>query len=455
MNNNNNNMNNKTPSRFLKTDILYDDLKSIDYCYVSTHDYCCIIIKKLTEFIENKTQIPEKLIERFFKVIVKAIECWSLNYDTNLERLTYIFKNVNMTNNLICSLFYTHNFEAIHIFLQNNENMNIELLKNILNILSYDNDDDMENSFDILINNIIKDNDINKINIIFEYAIKNKSIYIINKILDTKYKPSEKDFIKLLTFLKINNEPKEIIKKCVLNGIEIKKDFIHQYIENILYNNYNYTYVDNGSFYDIFTYLYDNGSTYINIYEILKCHIKINKTVINNVVNYFIDNTTKITREDFILLCKEGIHVSNIKKIQEFFDDNEIQILIFEKNLTYPIKITYNLEILRNECKKKNNLKQIQKILSDKTNIIKPDVICLENACGISNNNAVIKLLHETYNIPFNDNCIVNYAYTLKQHRLLRYILEKFKLNNKINNVNINNVNINDDNINNENIIDF
>ena len=112
-----------------------------------------------------------------------------------------------------------------------------------------------------------------------------------------------------------------------------------------------------------------------------------------------------------------------------------------KKNLPYPIKIVFNLDILHNECKKKNNIKQIQKILSDK---IIPDQICLENACIIPNNTLVIKLLHETYNIPFNDNCIINFANTLKQNQLLRYILGKFK-NNKLTNNKVNDFDSDDD----------
>jgi hypothetical protein len=432
-------MTNKLPSRLAKTNILNDNIKTVDYCYVSTHDYCNILISTLTNLIDEKKPIPEKLVERFFKVIVTSIECWSLNYDINIKRLKYIFDNVKMTDNILRSLFLTENFEAIQIFLDHNENMNAALLQNIMNIfanININKNINIGNSLDMLIENIIKHNDSNKIKIIFDYAMEVNSIYIINKILDSKYKPTDEDFINLLISVRNKDEPIELIKKCILNGIEIKKEHIQIYIQHIITSYYNAD-----SFYNIFTYLYDNGSTYVSIYDILKCYAKISTVNLHNAINYLIDNINTITREDFILLCKEGVFVKNTKKIQQYFDDKEIQTIIFEKNLSYPIKITFNLNILRNECKKRNNIKQIQKILSDK---IIPDEICLENACIISNNTQVIKLLHETYKIPFNDNCIINFAHTMKQNQLLRYILGKFK-NNKLTNINVNDFDSDDD----------
>jgi hypothetical protein len=428
-------MTNKLPSRLAKTNILDDSIKSVDYCYVSTHDYCNLLINTLRNLIDEKKPIPEKLVERFFKVNITSIECWSLNYDINIKRLKYILENVKLTDNILHSLFLTENFEAIQIFLDHNENMDAVLLQNIMNIFANKNIN-IGNSLDMLIENIIKHNDSNKIKIIFDYAMKVNSIYIINKILDSKYKPTDKDFINLLISVRNKDEPIELIKKCILNGIEIKKEDIQIYIQHIITSYYN-----SDSFYNIFTYLYDNGSTYVSISDILKCYAKICMGELHKTINYLIDNTDNIPREDFILLCKEGVFVKNTKKVQQYFDDKEIQTIIFEKNLPYPIKIVFNLDILHNECKKKNNIKQIQKILSDK---IIPDQICLENACIIPNNTLVIKLLHETYNIPFNDNCIINFANTLKQNQLLRYILGKFK-NNKLTNNKVNDFDSDDD----------
>ena len=427
-------MTNKLPSRLAKTNILDDPIKTFDYCYVSTHDYCNILINTLRNLIDEKKPIPEKLVERFFKVIVTSIECWSLNYDINIKRLKYIFDNVKMTDNILRSLFLTENFEAIQIFLDHNENMNAALLQDIMNIFANKNIN-IGNSLDMLIENIIKHNDSNKIKIIFDYAMEVNSIYIINKILDSKYKPTDEDFINLLISVRNKDEPIELIKKCILNGIEIKKEHIQIYIQHIITSYYN-----SDSFYNIFTYLYDNGSTYVSISDILKCYAKIFTVELHKTINYLIDNINTITREDFILLCKEGVFVKNTKKVQQYFDDKEVQTIIFEKNLSYPIKITFNLNILRNECKKRNNIKQIQKILSDK---IIPDEICLENACIIPNNTQVIKLLHETYKIPFNDNCIINFAHTMKQNQLLRYILGKFK-NNKLTDNKLLDINVND-----------
>ena len=55
---------------------------------------------------------------------------------------------------------------------------------------------------------------------------------------------------------------------------------------------------------------------------------------LHKTINYLIDNTDNIPREDFILLCKEGVFVKNTKKVQQYFDDKEIQTIIFEKKFT-------------------------------------------------------------------------------------------------------------------------
>ena len=116
--------------------------------------------------------------------------------------------------------------------------MDAVLLQNIMNIFANKNIN-IGNSLDMLIENIIKHNDSNKIKIIFDYAMKVNSIYIINKILDSKYKPTDKDFINLLISVRNKDEPIELIKKCILNGIEIKKEDIQIYIQHIITSYYN------------------------------------------------------------------------------------------------------------------------------------------------------------------------------------------------------------------------
>ena len=64
-------------NRLRNINICDDNITTQDYCYISKHDYCNILLPKIYEYIDCKKNIPEKLIERFFKVIGHSIECWS------------------------------------------------------------------------------------------------------------------------------------------------------------------------------------------------------------------------------------------------------------------------------------------------------------------------------------------------------------------------------------------
>ena len=420
------------PYRFKYLNILTDDIKTVDYCYVSTHDYCNIILKTLTEFIDSDKEIPEKLIQRFFRVIGGAIECWSLNYDINIIKSKYIIEHVELNNNLLKELFRTNNNELIQIYLQSHV-MTYELLIQLLDIikcLHIGNDIIL----DIIFNHAIKINDKKVLDTLFNHVINIKNIDYINKLLDSKFKPSNESFIVLLSYLIFMDDPIDTIKKCVLNGIKIEKEFLKVYVLFIIQNNdQNSIYIKKCKFNEICLYLYENGANEVVITDIIKSTNLLGKINIDLTINNLIDSSYDITKNDFLELCKQKFIIKNIKKIQKYFDDTEIQAAIIDSNLNYPIKINYTIEILRNECKKKNNISKIKQISKN----IKPDQECLENACYVSNNNSVIKYLHEDCKIIFNDKCILNFALTLKQNQLLRYVLTKHCSDgNKNNNLN-------------------
>ena len=415
-------------NRLRNINICDDNITTQDYCYISKHDYCNILLPKIYEYIDCKKNIPEKLIERFFKVIGHSIECWSLNYNQNLKIVEHIINNYKLTDGILIDLILRSNSEIQHLFFEKYKYIDKKLFNHIINILNYYND--IGNLYDILIEYSIKVYDEDNINILFDYGNKRKDINVLNKLLDSKFKPPVNKFFVLIGYLKKKDDPINIIKKCVLNGIQIKKNFIDLYVDYICKNVNYYERID--SFYDIIIYFYDNGATDINIFNILNCIDKIDKKIIENTINYIIENNYDVTKKDFLLLCKHNIQVKNIKKIQNYLDDTDIQALIFNSDLTYPVKIKFTLDILKTECKKKNNLKKIQQVCKS----IIPDELCLEYACSVPNNNTVIKYLHEIHKIPFNDICIINFASTVKQNQLLRYILTKYK---KDNNIDINN----------------
>ena len=430
------NSQNVLPVRFKQIDICTDNINSIDYCYTSKHDYCIIIIQKIKEFIKLKKNIPEKLIERYIKVIGNAIECWSLNYIENIKIAEYIFDNYDFNEIILRSLFLTENSEMIIIFFEKKINKNS--IQPILDII-YKYNINIGNLFDILCDKIINIYNQNDIEKLFDYAVKIKNINLINKLLDSKFKPSNDSFINLISKINLEcDEPINIIKKCIFNGIKIEKNFIQLYVNCIQLN---FDYYDRiSSFYDIITYLYDNGAD-IKLHDIITCKEIVLQYVFNNTINYISNSDYNITKDDFLLLCKKKIQIKDYKKIKDYFDDKDIQFAIFESGLNYPIKINFTLDILRIECKKRNNFKQIQEICKT----IKPDIKCLEYACVVPNNTNVIKFLHEKHKIPFNELCIINFASIVKQNLLLRYIVNKYKKDNNIDVIVTTNINHNSD----------
>ena len=119
----------------------------------------------------------------------------------------------------------------------------------------------------------------------------------------------------------------------------------------LLYNKYN-----NSNFNEICIYLYENGANDIDINDIIKTINVITKYYVSETINNLINISNDISKNDFLLLCTHNIIIKNIKIIKKYLDDVEIQKVIFNNNLNYPININYTIEILRNECKKKNNI---------------------------------------------------------------------------------------------------
>ena len=269
-----------------------------------------IMLDKINEYINSKQNITEKLIEQFFKENANSIESWSLNYNQNFKIAEYVINNYKLTNYSI-DLILLSNSEIQCLFFEKYKYINHEIFSHIINILNRSND--VGNLYNILVNYVITVYNEDNMNILFDYIIKCRDIKIIHNFLNSKVKPSINNFFVLICYLKIKDDPIDIIKKCVLNGIQIQKNFINLYTDYIskIVNYYD----RNDSFYDIVTYFYDNGATDVNIYNILlNCMNKINQKIIENTINYIIENNYDITKQIFLLLCKNNIQVKNLKK---------------------------------------------------------------------------------------------------------------------------------------------
>ena len=413
----------KLPTRLKSTNILLDDIKAVDYCHVSSHDYCKHILCLLTYYIDQEgIPIPEKLLERYFKVICQSIECWSLNYDININRTMYIFENCDLTENIINKILDVNNSETFTMFI-NNYNITDIILDKILEKNIFYNI-----TYDYIIKNNSKYNYTNKL---IDYITKNNDLDTINKLLDNKMIINNEQFLKIIT---MNLCDLDLIKKCIINGGKIEKNTLKLYIDEYLKNQknqkntygYNHYYTKKNipqKYEEIFIFLFENGSTNINLIDLKQIKYYIGANEFNNILNNFIENDMILSTEDFIDICNMKIKINNIKKINHFFKDENVINAVYNNNLKYPVEIKYTYEMLKNEVLK-NNLPKVKEIIKT----IKPTQELLELACS-TQSLSMIKYLHEVCELKFNEKCILNHTVNIRHSTLLNYL--KNQLNKK------------------------
>jgi hypothetical protein len=395
------------PVKIKNIDVLNDPIKVTEYC-TTTHEYCTYITHLISDDVNNNNNIPEFLIKRYINLVCDQMLCWSLNYDKHLKNIKYILENINFDNIIVKNI--NNNNELINLFVLTMKDINLQFIKDISK---------NQEIFTTLVENFINTNQ--HIDDIFEYAINKRYDKTLNLLLDNKFKvDTEERFFKILKYFNPNNNIIQIIKKCIANGFNITKDTV-----KILVNTKeNYTYYQQGLD-KVIIFLYDNGSTNVTINE-LCLFFPHNEQYLTNVINHLIDNNFQINQNEFLKLCENKIKINNITKIKQFFDNKDIKNAIYNNRIDYPIKFEFTIEMLRNECRS-GDLARVKNILKT----VNPDVSCLEYAC-LGTNNSVIKLLHETYNIKFSDQCIIN---TIRQqaqryNRLMRYVNERYTLKN-------------------------
>lgn len=404
-------------------------LNPMDKCNVINHEYCTELRIHMLNLIENSINdlICDNLIKRFLK-IMQEIECWSLEYDKNIQILLYICFNYKLSFELKKNLRCNQNSEILQIYFTNIDLNNIpdEEINNIFLLNNYNSGVIRE----IIVNYFSKNNKFTKK--IFDIIINTNCFEYLNKILDTKIDISYDDFLlivaKLSTYyhydiIKDDINFKNLINKLIFSGGIIKKstmnDIFNKLIELEIKNlksindknqNQNYHYF-NGCFYEFIEYLIQNNCeiidfNYIKIF-LEKYNYKYVYSIrdIGKLINLLFDAGMKLTKQDIIYLINLDIRIINYSKLDFPINCDEIAFAQTKtrKNI-YKIKEKYNLEILRNYCKtyiKPNKLKDI-------CESVKPDIVCLENACELRNNNTIIRYLCDNFDLKINNKCIIN-----------------------------------------------
>lgn len=400
------------PVKIKNIDVLNDPIKVTEYC-TTTHEYCTYITYLISDYVDTKKEIPEYLIKRYINLVCDQMLCWSLNYDKHLKNLKYILENVNFDKTIIKQV--NNNNELIYIYVSTIKDINLQFIKDISK---------NQEIFTTLAERFINSNQ--NIDEIFEYVITKKYEKTLNLLLDNKFKvDSELTFFKIITSFNNSDNIVEIIKKSIANGLNITKDTVKTLIHTKEKYNYYQQNLDK-----IFIFLYDNGSTNFTITE-LCLFFNHNEQYLSNIVNHIIDNNYNITESEFLLLCEKKIKIFNISKIKHFLDIPKIKNAIYYSRINYPVEFEFNIEILQKECQG-GDLAKVKNILKT----VKPDTSCLEYAC-LGGCNNIIKLLHETYNIKFTEQCILNTVQLQSQryNRVLTYAKNNYFLKHPLQNV--------------------
>lgn len=406
-------------------------LTPVDKCDCNTHIYCnqlrdYILYHMINNTNDNIKTLNENLIRRYLK-IMEEIECWSLEYDLNINIIKYIFLKFNFTLDMKKSLFTNQNPEIIQLYF------------NTINLNDITNEE-LENIFTSNIYNstIIKDTVINNINFsntsyvkkIFTILVNTDNFILINKLLDNKIDITYDEFLtiiaKLCTYFNHSNfmgdvDFKKFMNKLILSGGTIKKstmiDIFNKIIEiRLKHNNvikWNFYYF-HYYFCEFIQYLIDNNCDIITFPEI-KFFIDLYKSLpytsyysldtIGNIINLLFDSGMKLKKDDVTYLIEFGIAIKSYSKLDFPIDCDEIGLAQTKyKKKLYKIKERYDIGYLRNFC---NTNMRLDK-LKDLCKTVTPDIICLENACRLRHNENIIRYLCDNFNLQITDKCIIS-----------------------------------------------
>ena len=368
------------------------------------------LLKISERFAINATQLSLIANNLSDDVLFKIIENQHKKCNDYINAL--IINNDVHTQNFITTLSsnYPIKFKVIsYIF----DNLNIEMFMSILSKLRLNT---INTRLEDIISNYIKKN-IKKI-------CENKNT--LSKIIKTL---SNKMFLLKSVYNNIKNTNNneviaEIFNNCVSN---IDKEFIILILE------------DSNITLDISTIT----NLVSKIYTKTGCSQSADK--IAEIMDIFIDNGLKITKEIVFKLLESGCYINNIEKYITI-DNDILQKCAEVSYYPYNFNIAPSIEILKKECSKHDNIATIKK-LKELGGIYTID--CLIEAVKHKKNGKVLKYLINECGVEPNDQCVTYFqeAYGIES---LDLIIKNYKkilnetnnntdvINNKINEINNN-----------------
>lgn len=148
-----------------------------------------------------------------------------------------------------------------------------------------------------------------------------------------------------------------------------------------------------------------------------------NSKMIANIIDLLCDYGLKIDKPIILKLLSHGCCVNNLEKHGLTVDNDILAKCADVSYYPYKFDIVPNLNILKKECSKHNNLNTLRK-LKEFGAIYTPE--CLEIACGMSRNGKVIKFLINECGVRVTDKCLDEYQQAYKIDSL-EHVIKKYK----------------------------
>jgi hypothetical protein len=416
-------------------DVVYLRLIDILHNQIIKSDNINLIMEVIYHILENNILLPIDSLQIFIEKIENNsnyLMRQNLNSTTNFNIMYIIFTKYDITINdlSIDKLLMNQYSKLITAYLiAKKYTLNRILTLKYLNLVNF-RPHDQYSDFNIDVLTI--DNEIfeemlskketnNKLIEIISYLLINRKIIVTQNMLYKSINSHKKNlFVMMLTNgCKIDNECLNIACKCC-NSVIIEYLFENKLVPTS----------------ELFQTLLKNP---LPSYIILSC------------IDIFVKYGYKINYDDLLLATKHKITIPHVERFDIIFDEKYMLASIEAKFEPYNIKnIKMTIKCLQKACEN-TNLAMIKKIVATG---IKPDIICLENACKYKQNHAIIKYLFTiNKNLKPNITCLKNMSKTLgnKTLNFLHEQIESFE-NNNVDISNVDNSNVDNSNVDNSNV---
>ena len=145
---------------------------------------------------------------------------------------------------------------------------------------------------------------------------------------------------------------------------------------------------------------------------------------IADLIDLLVSHGYQLTLTDVFNALQNGYYINNIKQYDFKFDKDFIKKCYEIGYFPYKdIEVKPDIELLRQECRKSGNLKNIKQLVKQG---LEPDFQCLRDACRVGSNIGTIRYLIEVKKIDPDLQCIKNLAETLNSNSQLKLLLSHY-----------------------------